>query len=476
MHVEMARNYRDFVRSLIKTTADVPMSSQLAHFMLTQATTIGTGRDDDIWKMIHPRCDEHVITRPWHYWNNDQFRAGQNEEALPEALKEAIDSVDEEWLLLHIYMVGTDWLGPRLYLYEQHMEKARFMVKNNPDLLCFAPLVYNAEIQYEMYPQGDFDGVIKKSEEIRRIAEQYDDIFWIAETYQRKSEAMRNTNPQKALELLAKSKEIYESLGDTLNVGNVNSTKGITLSILGEYDSALDTLFEGMEISSLSMSSKGTRALTKAIWISKIFCDLNQPEQALEWINWAEKEPQRTYRYFLISKARVLTQLNRLEEAAEYIELAQERYHESGDDVFFGFYNHILGLYELATGETKAALHYLGEAFMEFERLNFQPQINSCLLALTSAELLESARSLKPDIETSGIWMSILEEHARGKDYHGIRMQHALLKAEYQTLIEKEEAAHMTLREALTFSDSAGVETIRQQITKMLADLEQREQ
>jgi tetratricopeptide (TPR) repeat protein len=333
-------------------------------------------------------------------------------------------------------------------------------------------MIYNVEILYEIHPQGDLVGVIKSCDKIRRIAEDYDDAFWIAEAYQRQSEVTKNTNPQEALELLAKSQDIFESLGDTLNVGNVKGTRGIIHSIIGEYNLALDNLFEVLEVSRTSMSSRGTSALIKAVWITKIFCDLNQPEQALEWINWAETEPQRRYRYFILNKARVMTQLNRFNEAAEYLEYARERFDEAGEDLFFALYNQMLGLYELATGKTKAALHSLEQAFVEIERLNFQAHINSCLLSLTKAEIADSVGSMHPNIETSGPWMSQLEEHTREKNYHGIRMQYALLKAEYQSLIGEEEAAVLTLRDALTFSKSAGVETLRQQIFKKLTVLE----
>jgi hypothetical protein len=50
-------------------------------------------------------------------------------------------------------------------------------------------------------------------------------------------------------------------------------------------------------------------------------------------------------------------------------------------------------------------------------------------------------------------------------------MQHALLKAEYQELIGELEAAQITLQEALKFTDSVGVKTLRERILKRLDDL-----
>jgi hypothetical protein len=78
--------------------------------------------------------------------------------------------------------------------------------------------------------------------------------------------------------------------------------------------------------------------------------------------------------------------------------------------------------------------------------------------------------NVKP--ESSGPWMTRLEAHAREKNYPGIKMQHALLKAEYQEMIGEAEAAQLTLQDALTFTDSPGVKTLRTRIVKRLRDLE----
>jgi hypothetical protein len=68
--------------------------------------------------------------------------------------------------------------------------------------------------------------------------------------------------------------------------------------------------------------------------------------------------------------------------------------------------------------------------------------------------------------------MNRLDSHAKKKNYHGIRMQHALLKAEYQDQIGATKSAQLTLQDALTFTDSLGVKTLRERILKKLDELE----
>jgi hypothetical protein len=68
--------------------------------------------------------------------------------------------------------------------------------------------------------------------------------------------------------------------------------------------------------------------------------------------------------------------------------------------------------------------------------------------------------------------MTKLDQHARENEFPGVMMQHALLKAEYQEMIGETEAAQLTLQDALTFTDSPGVKTLRERILKKLDELE----
>ncbi len=105
--------------------------------------------------------------------------------------------------------------------------------------------------------------------------------------------------------------------------------------------------------------------------------------------------------------------------------------------------------------------------------MQYQVYVNSALIALAKAEILMTKKSKgQGDLESSGPWMTRLGIHSREKDYPGIKMQHALLKAEYQTQIGETESALMTLRDALTFTDSPGVKTLRARILQRLDELE----
>jgi hypothetical protein len=136
-------------------------------------------------------------------------------------------------------------------------------------------------------------------------------------------------------------------------------------------------------------------------------------------------------------------------------------------------YQYVSGLFELASDNHEAGFQMLIEALNEAERMDISILLNSILLSLTKAELatLKSSSS-KISIDSTGPWMTRLGVHAREKNYPGIRMQHALLKAEYQEMIGEAEAAQLTLQDALTFTDSPGVKTLRNRIQERLQELE----
>ena len=64
-----------------------------------------------------------------------------------------------------------------------------------------------------------------------------------------------------------------------------------------------------------------------------------------------------------------------------------------------------------------------------------------------------------------------LESHARKKDYPGIQMHAALLRAEFLAKQDRKNEAREVLQDALEILDSPMVKTLRIKIQKMLDDL-----
>ena len=67
--------------------------------------------------------------------------------------------------------------------------------------------------------------------------------------------------------------------------------------------------------------------------------------------------------------------------------------------------------------------------------------------------------------------MSRLEHESRKAGLVGLRLQHALLKADFQTKLGMNDVAMETLEKALSSSDSPGVSTLRKRIVSKMQEL-----
>ncbi|MFW9813896.1 MAG: hypothetical protein ACFFF9_15645, partial [Candidatus Thorarchaeota archaeon] len=99
---------------------------------------------------------------------------------------------------------------------------------------------------------------------------------------------------------------------------------------------------------------------------------------------------------------------------------------------------------------------------------------NRALLDLARIENSMATHS-KDDMKVAAPrkWLSTLEKRACDHDLPGIRMYAGLLKSElYQNNGQLKDAL-VTLQDALTITDSLGVQTLRRKITKQIQNLEQ---
>ena len=111
----------------------------------------------------------------------------------------------------------------------------------------------------------------------------------------------------------------------------------------------------------------------------------------------------------------------------------------------------------------------LADAFDIFDQNYLHLHSVSCLVDLAKAEV--KSYDIGGDLDTSGPWMVKLEQLARERDYPGILMEHALLKAEFQMKQGAPDAARKTLTDALNIYDSPSVKTLRKKIEERLQSL-----
>ena len=467
--VNTAKNYRNFVKNLADSIEDIEMSEELAQFAVVQGSILGWGRDDEVWDKIVPRCDEHFSVKPWFRFNNPKFERVVTEDAFAKSIDDVIHTNLNDWYVYHILIMGS-WIG-RWKDHFRWLGIASDLVEKNSKLVCLTPHRHHLEAHVKRR-EGDYEGSIINLETAMKIAEEYDDIHSIAVSKNMLGEYQMDFNPHEALSVLDESFKIFEELGDLTSAGFTANNMGELHRITGEYDLSLRFYHWIFDVSIKHVMDRGFGLDRIVRSMVCVYNDLGEPEQTLEWLLGIEKDGMQN-RYCELERARTQILQGNLKDGLRSLENVYAKIMKTGIDLDIAQYNFVLGLHELKNNKLDTALFSLSQALQEFERLNYQSLINQCLIALARLEIEETVKSNEPkDSASSGPWMTKLGDHAKERDYPGIRMQYSLLKAEYQSQIGDEEAAILTLRDALAYSDSPGVKTLKERILEELSILE----
>ncbi len=269
---------------------------------------------------------------------------------------------------------------------------------------------------------------------------------------------------------------IFITLGVQTHIAYAADNLGHLHVILGEYDLARNFYERSFELSAAIDSRHGKTWI--AAYMIHLYCDLEDVLGAREWVVWGSEEAgkifsETDYPPINLAITRYLILKNHLDEAQEKLKVAYASLLKRGADFMLAEYYYVQGLYESALENHEAAISTFRNSLDIYQQLNQQGGINRVLLAMTKVEIAIVRNKKKfTDTMSFSVFMDQLEQHARENNYQGILMQHALLKAEYQTALGEHDAAQLTLKDALTFTDSLGVKTLRKRILERIQQLE----
>jgi len=470
-----AEGYDDFVSKLVDLVITQDKTDDLLHF-----TTIHTQLSvvPAIFNKLRPRILDDIVVKPWSfsfvYWERSSEELHQG---FRSSIEQALESSPESWVKLHLL-----FLGAAFYI-EQHerekfLDRAKELIESHPELECFSAEIHIIQGLVDRNA-GDIKGAMNNLEKAQKIAERYNDVLGRLEALVDYANSLKNSDVFKALSLLEDSYKTIKSIGANYRTSVMASDMGSMHILIGEYDLAVEFYLEASRISEDTTLDKRT----KAQHFARIYCGIDLPEDALEWIkhfmDWEditpaimESLPEHHAWHLLIAVARTLIELNKLEGVPQLLDKTHKLILETGTFVQLAMYNYVSGLFEVAIGNLDAGLQSMAEGLAEAERVETQLFVNDILLSLAKTELKYFDKLGSGETESSGPWMTRLGIHAQERNYPGIKMQHAILKAEYLERIGEIEAAQLTLQDALTFTDSLGVKTLRQRILQRLKELE----
>ena len=465
--MDESSSYYDFVLRLSCAVLENEVSVDLAYISAVHAWWT---RTEENMKLIQEKYRDVPCVRPWAYSHTTgEGDQAEYHDAVVEAIDKAMEKSLDDWMLTELHLLHTfyHWplFGDTPSLLEP-LEKAKDLIESNPLLKCFEPLLCAFE-GMPNYREGSLKDAIIIFQRGQDLAESLDDSLFKYMNLLNKAHFLSNFNISESLDCYEELHELVQELEVPYLLAEILNDFAIAYETAGEYDLAISSHLESIEIFGLNETS--------CQLLSRIYATLGDGKQALEWANIGFEYagdleiPTSYYR-----KVSALALLNRVDEAERYLEAAHSMILKSGSETRLGSYYRASGELELARGDYLAAIDYIGKTQEISERFQSCLGQNLTLLNLVKAELLLAKQSTEGMVRYApGKWLSKLENHAIDHDLPGVRMYAALFKSEFYQNQGLLRDALGTLRQALEITDSPGVKTLRRKITKRIQELDQ---
>ncbi len=418
--MDESHSYYDFVLRLceIVINNDVPLN--LAYIAAVQAWW---GRTQENLELIQERYKDVICIRPWGYPHtsslSDQVRY---HDIIVDTIEKVIATAPDDWIetelhLLHAYF-HCPFHGDVPSLLEP-IERAKDLIKDNPDLNCFDSLICSLE-GWGKDREGDMKGAIPDYQRGLELAEDNDDSLYKYSNLINWASTLRTFNIKESLEVYEKLYVFVQDLEVPYFIAEVLNDSALAFETAGEYDLAISSIHETIKI----MGDGDTPCLI----LARIYSMLGEGQKALEWANRSfEYAIDLEFSVLYLRKAFALAVSNRLEEATENLDIAYPLIMKTGSEIWLGNYYHISGIIELRREDFPAALDLLEKAWDIAERNSRGINQNRVILDLARVEIALADQSVDSTKDiTPGKWLSKLEKYAVERDLPGIRMYAAL--------------------------------------------------
>lgn len=292
---------------------------------------------------------------------------------------------------------------------EQIEDRMWHLIDEDPHLEPFRASVHQLRA-YRHRAEGSEKKAIEEFKRALAIAEEFDDQMLAARLHNSIAWGLRNFDIKAAV--------YHADQAEKLNP-EFFETRVFIYNIRGEYDFSIELYLESID----RMDGKHTNPHygSIAINLSRIYLEINRPEDALEWAQMSlEKgffpgpDPAAHSNHFRVSNA--LAMLGKVEEAEQHLDFAKGEMLRTGSDLHVAEVHYSTGLIEAAKGNFKDAIWSFSQALEIYEKQPRQTRINSCLRRLAEIEV---ALYEPDDSDPATPWLTRLEETARNREFPG---------------------------------------------------------
>ena len=450
-----AQDYHDFVSLLSQKVCTEEVPDTLPYLAAVHAGNLGS-----------PKIKEHLMHKHGHSvivkaWVTDDITERTR------AIERALSGDLAGWIAIELHYLNT--LSPD---YVDHLsslpriDEAKELLEIDAKLRCFEPRVLTMQGTLSRI-EGNIPEATLHFKDGLKIATEFDDRVHATDLLYRIGNLKKDINPKESWDFFDKAHKLAKSIGYTYGVGRALLEMGKASYIRGEYDLAISCLLKSDDLFSSALSRSEPSV---SVQLTRVYCALGDGKEALTWVNTTIDRTKAGVYWNYFQKAQSLVLLGETKEALTQLELGENAAFKEGREWDLAKYYYVNGLYEIAVGNSLNGIMSLEQSMEIIDRMNIGVIKGPCLIALARAEM--NVQSIGGDVDTSGPWMSRLEDYAREKELPGILMEHALLKAEFQLGQNRIEAARKTLVDALGIHDSPSVASLRDRIQMRIDDLD----
>lgn len=372
---------------------------------------------------------KHPLVRPYLLDIKSSLGEEVDWQGVLDSTKAVLDTNPEKWIALHMHRLDHDVVSGshRAKLRVSPLASIGNLLRKNSELSCFSSDYWfsQAALWTRIEDQDRREAVIVRGIDLaRKYNDRYSEGYGL-----RALAALSYTNIKQVEVYLRSADAIFEELGHKLGLADNLGTRSGVFQIKGNYDAALECLFESIRLRE-ALGLNSWIIPTNVAWIYNIIGDYRS---ALEWSDYALMSIcmcDNILGYPHLQRARALINVGRTKEALEHLDSALQYALKEGDERLMKLYDVASSLLQRAEGNIRSALLNLERYFnSDYSTLN-DFDINEYLLLLAETELFAFNPDEKdPNSEHAGPWMEQLEHRARENELAGFLGLALLLKA-----------------------------------------------
>jgi tetratricopeptide (TPR) repeat protein len=465
--MDEAKDYNEFAELLCDNTISEPVPELLTYsayyhaynqlrFDLVRKLEDEVGGSD----LVKPYV---LLTYPWNVIDWDEYQR---------SISSALKVVPNDWIACQVYMLWRVDIGSTANYPEERTDLETLQIleskiENDEEFSYFRPGLNFIRARGFMQ-EGKIEEAKTWFDRAITLAKKHDSLITLASLLLDKANMIKNVNFNESMSILKGQRSICEKLGAIYHLAMNDATLGLIAQARGEYETAIKHLEEC--VSSIEPIGLKSYVDFYRLLIAAQYNQMQNGSRALEIVTDVLEGYQTPTPWFpYIQQTLALLNLDRIDEAAQCLDLARDWAPKSGSDSALGTIHFLEGLIHKRHSELASAKFELEQAHSSFRSF---PGTNQTLIHLTHVEIeMFSYEKDRVNADVSGPWMQALIEQIEEKDLPGVEAQAMLLKAKFRFKQGRTDEAKKLFKKVQKISKTSGMSYLRKMAESLLPEL-----